>query len=75
LHPSGPTVDEGDQLAKRFHVKGLTPDGVAGARSKLLALLTQHQIPAGTESQYRNTIEFFDASEKIRVALASGKKT
>ncbi len=46
---------------KAFFVSNLTPCGLGEEpRARCLSLLAKHQVPAGTESKYFNTIAFFD---------------
>jgi hypothetical protein len=50
---------------KAFFIGSITPgDGETKPKEKLLEFLTQHQIPWGTESKFRNTIAFFDHAVK-----------
>jgi hypothetical protein len=52
---------------KGFYVKGLRPkDMKGGARAMLLALLSQHQTPLGTESKFFNTVAFFDHVKQVQ---------
>jgi hypothetical protein len=46
---------------KGFFVSSITPceEGIT-PREKLIALLTRHQVPRGTENKFFNTIAFFD---------------
>ncbi len=52
---------------KVFFVNSITPctDG-SKPREELIAFLTEHQVPRGTETKFFNTITFFDTVVKIQ---------
>lgn len=45
---------------KSFYVRPVRTDPPQGARSKVLAALTQRDMPVGTEPKYWNALAFFD---------------
>ena len=51
---------------KGFFIRSISPC-VAGQspRAKVLELLTEHQVPKGTESKFENTLAFFDYAAQL----------